>query len=145
MKILKKFFGLVLLASLVAGCEAFEDLTPEFVTFRMDGPAGETVSIVYSKQFVAGVDETQVTQVEVFRADTVLHTLPFDTIIDVRLERRIFFQGEVAPLDTLSVDVEIDVDGRVIFDRTGDLLPDVPWVFLYQFNTVFTDAVEVVI
>ena len=145
MKTLKRFFGLVLLASLIAGCEAFENITPELITFRMDGPVGQTVSIIYSKQFVAGIDETNVTRVEVFGADTVVHTLPFDTVIDVRLERRIFLQGEVGPSDTLNVNVEIDADGRTLFNGTGDLFPDLPWRFLYQFNTLFSDDIEVVI
>lgn len=145
MKTLKRFFGLVLLASLIAGCEAFQNITPELITFRMDGPAGQTVSIVYSKQFVAGLNEEGVTRVQVFGADTVVHTLPFDTVIDVRLERRIFLQGLVGPTDTLSVDVEIDADGRSLFSGTGDLFPDLPWLFLYQFNTLFSDDIEIVI
>ncbi|MGY8776941.1 MAG: hypothetical protein ACKVIN_02340 [Longimicrobiales bacterium] len=143
MKTLKRFFGLVLLASLIAGCEVFQDLTPKFVTVRMDGPVGQTVSVVYSKQFIAAVDELNVTRVEIFGADTVLHTLPFDTIIDVRLERRLFLQAEVMAVDTLNVDVSIDADGRTLFDRAGDLFPDLPWRFLYQFNHAFTDAIEV--
>jgi hypothetical protein len=109
----------------------------------MDGPVGQTVSVVYSKQFIAAVDELNVTRVEIFGADTVLHTLPFDTIIDVRLERRLFLQAEVMAVDTLNVDVSIDADGRTLFDRAGDLFPDLPWRFLYQFNHAFTDAIEV--
>ena len=143
MKTLKRFFSLVLLTSLIVGCEVFPDLTPKFITVRMDGPVGQAVSIVYSKEFIAGVDEMDVTRVEIFRADTVLHTLPFDTIIDIRIERQIFLQAEVSAVDTLNVDVAIAADGRTLFDRAGDLFPDSPWRFLYQFNHVFTDVIEV--
>jgi hypothetical protein len=143
MKTLKNFFGLVLLMSLIAGCEVFQDLTPKEITVRMDGPVGQAISVVYSKEFIAGVDELDVTRVEIFVADTVLHTLPFDTIIDVRIERRLFLQAEVLAVDTLNVDVAITADGRTLFDRAGDLFPDIPWRFLYQFNHAFTDVIEV--
>ena len=57
MKRFKSFFGLVLLTSTaLAACEVFEDQTPEFITFAMDGPAGATVSVIYSKAFVAEID-----------------------------------------------------------------------------------------
>lgn len=146
MKRFKIFFGLLLLGSTaLAACEVFEDQTPEFVNFVMDGPAGESVQIIYSSAFVAGVDEVGTTRVEVFESDTVMHTLPIDTVIDIRIPRRIFIMGEVAPTDTLFVDVIIDVDGRSLFDGSGDLFPDLPWRFLYQFNTRFTDDIEVII
>lgn len=143
MKTFQRFFGLVLLASLFAGCEIFQDPTPRFITVRMDGPVGQTVSIVYSKEFIAAIDELNVTQVRIFEADTVLHTLPFDTILDVHLERRLFLQADVMAVDTLSVDVVIDADGRSLFDGAGNLFPNLPWRFLYQFNHAFTDAIEV--
>ena len=146
MKRFKILFGLVLLTSTaLAACEVFEDQTPEFITFAMDGPAGATVSVIYSKAFVAGVNEAGITRVEIFESDTVVHTLPIDTVIDVRIDRRLFIQGDVGPSDTLFVDVAIDVDGRSLFDGTGDLFPDLPWRFLYQFNSRFTDDIEVVI
>ena len=146
MKRFKTLFALLLLGSTaLAACEVFEDQTPEFIRFVMDGPTGEPVNVIYATAFVAGVDEFGVTRVEVFESDTVFHTLPIDTVIDVRVDRRLFIQGEVAPADTLSVDVEIDVDGRSLFDGTGDLFPDLPWRFLYQFNSRFTDDIEVII
>lgn len=145
MKILKKIAVFGAVAASMYGCEVFEDPTPELVSFRMNGPAGSTVMVLYSKQFVAGVTETGVTQVEIFRADTVMHTLPIDTIIEVRLERRIYIQAEVQPSDTLDVDVRVDIDERNIFDRNGVLYPALPWQFLYQFNTRFTENIQVII
>ena len=145
MNTLKILLPLVAIASVFTACEAFEDLTPEFINFRMSGPAGTPVTVMYSKQFVAGVDELGVTRVEIFGADTVAHLLPIDTIIDVRFEQRIYIQAEPLPTDTLSVDVEVDVDGRSLFDRFGDLFPTIPWQFIYQFNTQFTETIEVVL
>jgi hypothetical protein len=145
MKILKKLAVFGIVAASLSACEVFEDPTPETVSFRMDGPVGATVTVLYSKQFVAGVTESGVTQVEIFRADTVVHTLPIDTIIDVRLERRIYIQAEIVPTDTVDVDVRVDVNDRNLFDRSGKLYPALPWQFLYQYNTRFTENIEVII
>lgn len=145
MKIAKCLVGIVAFVSLGSACEVFEDLTPEFINLRVSGTPGTVVSVIYSKQFVAGVDEIGVTRVEIFGADTVMHVLPIDTIIDVRLERRIYIQAESLPTDTLAVDVRVEVDTRELFDRSGDLFPTIPWQFLYQFNATFTDDIEVVI
>ena len=139
-------FGLVALSAVFFGaCEIFEDLTPREINVRMTGQAGQVVQVLYTKQFVAGVDEVGVTRVEIFGADSVMHTLPFDTVIDVRLEQRLYIQAEPVATDTVSVDVDVDVDGRTLFDRMGDLFPGVPWQVLYQFNHVFTDNIEIVL
>jgi hypothetical protein len=132
------------LIAVTAGCEVFEDQTPEFINFRMNGTAGEVVNVIYSKQFVAGVNEEGITRVEVFGSDTVAHVLPIDTIIDVRLEQRLFLQA-FPVVDTLRVDVDIDVDDRGLYDNNGLLYLIEPWKFLYQFNTRFSDDIEVVI
>jgi len=140
-----KAFGLALLLVLT-GCGFFEDQVPEDIFFRMTGPTGSQVTVIYSKQFVAGVNEIGETRVEVFGADTVVHTLPIDTIIDVRLEQRLFLMATpVMPVDTLEVETRVDVDGRNIFLDKGDLFPLVPWKFLYQYNVLFTSDIEVVI
>jgi len=132
------------LIAAVTGCEVFEDQTPEFINLRMDGPAGEVVNVIYSKQFVAGVNEAGVTRVEVFGSDTVVHVLPIDTIIDVRLEQRLFLQA-FPSTDTLRVDVNIEVDDRGLYDNDGLIYLMEPWKFLYQFNARFSDDIEVVI
>lgn len=142
---LKTALALALLATGLSACSIFEDRTPEFINVRMDGPAGELVTVVYSKQFVAGVDEVGITRVQVFGADTVVHSLPVDTVIDVRLERRLFLQAAPPVLDSVDVSVEIDVDGRSLYDRSGKIFLSTPWLFLYQFNARSTDAIEVII
>lgn len=146
MRTIAWFIGIAAVVLTAGGCEIFEDRTPNDIFFSMEGTSASEVLVVYSKQFVAGVDELGVTQVEVFAADTVVHTMPFDTVIDVRIEQRVFIQAEpLMETDTLSVDARVDVDDRNLFDESGDLFPDVPWRFLYQFRQPFTDVVEVVL
>jgi hypothetical protein len=134
------------LATVMSGCEIFENQTPEFVAFRMSGEAGDQVTVVYSKAFVAAVNELGTTELRVFLADTVVHTLPIDTIIDVRIERQIFLRAYPLELgDTIPVSVNVEVNDRSIFDRSGDLLPDEPWHFLYRFNAPPTQTIEIVV
>lgn len=134
------------LVAVAGGCEIFQERTSDNIFFRMDGSPGGIVSVIYSKEFVAGVDEFGVTRVEVFGADTAIHTLPFDTVIDIRVERQIFIQAEPLNMtDTLSVDAQVDVDDRNLYDQSGQLYPTIPWRFLFRFNQRFTDVVEVVL
>jgi hypothetical protein len=129
-----------------AGCEIFEDREPKDIFFHVEGTPGGVVQVLYSKEFVAGVDEAGVTRVEVFGADTVVHTMPFDTVIDVRIEQRLLIQAQpLMETDTLDLDARVDVDDRNLYDESGVLYPTVPWKFLYQFNHRFTDIVEVVL
>lgn len=138
----------LLLASfslLTAGCEIFENQSPETIAFQMSGDAGDVVTIIYSKQFIAATDEAGVTHLEVFEADTVVHTLPIDTIIDVRTERQLFLRAEPLTEETIPVSVRIDVNDRSIFDSSGNIHSESPWLFLYRFNAPPTQSIEVVI
>jgi hypothetical protein len=138
--------ALTLTCAALSSCEIFEEQTPETVSFRMTGTAGDSVTVIYSKQFVSATNETGVTQVQLFGADTVRHVLPIDTIIDVRLERQLFISARPQILgDTVNVSVDVTVNQRSVFDGTGNLLPDDPWLFLYRFNAPPTQAVEIVI
>ena len=129
----------------VTACEIFGDQAPENISFRMSGSDGQVVTVIYSQEFVAGVDELNVTQVEVFVSDTVMHVLPIDTIINISLERRFFVLVATAPTDTVVVDVRIDVDGRGLVNTSGGIFPDVPWRYVYQYNQLFTDVIEVIL
>jgi hypothetical protein len=138
--------ALTLTCVAAAGCEIFEAQTPETVSFQMTGAAGDSVTVIYSKQFVSATNEVGVTQIQLFGADTVRHVLPIDTIIDVRLERQLFISARPQLVgDTVNVAVDVFVNDRSIFDGTGNLLPDNPWLFLYRFNAAPTQAVEIVI
>lgn len=134
--------ALVLFAGLL-GCEAFTDPTPSNISFEMRGDAGKQVRVIYSKQFVAGATETGVTRVQVVAADTVLYTLPVDTLIDISVERRWFVQAESVQEDTLAVSVRIDVDNRNLLSESGGIFPGEPWHFVYAFNHQYTRALDV--
>jgi len=136
--------GLALAAGLSA-CEIFEDPTAEMVSVRMEGPVGTQVLGIYSKVFQTGQDEVGVVQVDVDRADTVIQTLPIDTIIDIRIERQIFVQIESMDGDTLSVSVRVDIDDEVDLERTGFLFPEAPFRYLFQFNRPRVNTVEPVL
>ena len=142
----RRRLGIVLLALAPlagAGCGWFDDPTPEYVYFTVDGPAGAQVQAVYSTQFVAGVDESGVTQINVFYVDTVVHTLPVDTSFFVGIDRRWFV--ELSPLDSdqISVKVRVDVDERNQLDETGVVAAGAPWRFAYLFNQQITRTIEV--
>lgn len=146
MRTIAWFTGIIVVLLTASGCEIFEDRTPDNIFFHLEGTPGGVVQVLYSKKFVAGVDETGVTRVEVFEADTAIHTVPFDTVIDVRIEQRILIQAQpLMETDTLDVDARVDVDDRNLYEESGKLYPTVPWRFLYQFNHRFTDVVEVVL
>ena len=145
MKTNSRFIGLLALVTLLPACEIFENQTPEMLTFRMAGQAGDTVSVVYSKGFLAANDETGVTRVQLFEADTVKQTLPIDTVIDIRVQRQMFIQALTYATDTVDVDVQVDVNERGVFTGSGKLFPAVPWYFLYRFNQAPTQTIEIVI
>lgn len=142
---MRRFAGaLVAAAVLPAGaCAIFEDGTPTRIFFEMEGDAGLRVKVIYSRDFVAGIDEMGVTHVQVFSSDTVLHTLPFDTTMNIAAEQQWFVQAETLAGDTLAVTVTVDVDGRNLVSRFGGIFPDEPFRYVYVYNQVLTDNVDV--
>lgn len=134
--------GLVLLAS-ASACSLFQDQSPEFLSFRLEGSAGEQVLAIYSTAFVAGVNEVGVTEVRIFSSDSVLATLPIDTTFNIAANQQFFVQVE--PVDTVDVDVRIEIDGRNVLDNDGLIFPQSPWRYVYQFNQLLTELVEVIL
>ena len=137
--------ALVAATALLAGaCEIFEDGTPTQIFFEMEGEEGGLqVRVIYSKDFVAGVDEMGVTHVQVFASDTVLHTLPIDTVINIADEQQWFVQAETLAGDTLAVNVVVDVDDRNLVSRFGGIFPNEPFRYVYVFNQRLTESVDV--
>ena len=132
------------LLPLAAGaCGWFEDPTPENVRFRLAGAAGAQVSVVYSTQFVAAVDELGVTQVSLFQADTLRQTLPVDTTVYIGIDRRFFV--EVLPADTLTADIRVDVDDRNQVAERGLVRASDPWRYVYLFNQRVTRIIDTVL
>lgn len=132
-----------LVAAVFGGCEAFRDPTPRNILFEMRGDAGKQVRLIYSKQFITALTESGVTQVQVVRSDTVVHTLPIDTVIDISLEKRWFAQAEPIGADTLDVTVIVDVDDRNLVEESGGVFPEIPWRFAYSFNHRLSRSLDV--
>jgi len=143
MRRLRFAFAGIALTAVLYGCGLFSDPTPSAIAFRMTGDTGKQVRIIYSKRFVTGQTEVGVTRVNVFGSDTVNYTLPFDTLIDISMERRWFVQAESMEGDTLEVNVVVDVDDRNLVRDFGGIFPDEPWHFVYAYNHVVTTALEV--
>lgn len=127
------------------GCSGFEDPTPENVFFTVDGPAGAQVLAIYSTQFVAGVDEFGTTGVTIFKSDTVLHTLPIDTTMNIAIDRQWVVVLQSVGDQGFSVEAIVDVDDRNVARQTGGILPGEPWSFVYMFNRRLTNTIEVII
>jgi hypothetical protein len=137
-------FALAVLAG-AGACDVFEDQSPENVNFRLSGSNGSQVQAVYSTRFTAGTTEEGVTEVRIFSADTVLQTLPIDTTISIVENLQFFVEILPAPTDTVDVAVRVEIDGREVLDNSGLIFPLRPWRYVYQFNQLLTDVVEVII
>ena len=141
----KRFSALVLSLGTFTACGIFEDPTPETLSLRMSGPPDAEVMAIFAQVFVAGINqETNTTEVRVTSSDTVIQTLPLDTVIDIAESRQLFVQVETIPADTIQVAVRVDVDTRNVFDREGVIFPEGPFRYVYQFNRPLTEVVEVV-
>ena len=138
--------GLSLLLAVVAlgGCSAIlDDPTPENIYFEMRGEAGDRVRVIYSTQFVAGLNEFGVTRVQVVRSDTIIHEIPFERAVDISIDRRWFVQAESLGADTLAVQVIVNVDDRGLVNESGGIFPGEPWHFVYSFNQLLTRDLDV--
>lgn len=134
--------GFVILV-VASACEAFKDQTPTHIFFEVRGEAGTEVNVIYSTQFIAGVDEVGVTGVQVFGSDTVRHTLPIDTVFNIAIDRQwlvIILPPEEGGWD---LDVLVDVDDRNLLAETGGVFAGTPWTFVYMFNRQLTRIIEV--
>ncbi|MGD2069454.1 MAG: hypothetical protein PVI57_12325 [Gemmatimonadota bacterium] len=135
----------IALCCLTVGACGFEDPTPSDIFFAITGSEGAQVQLVTSTQFAAGVNELGVTEVTLLHADTVTRTLPVDTVVSVRIDHRFFI--EVLPLegDSLPVRVEVDVDDRRLYGRSGLVVRESPFRYVYVFNQPLTEIVDVVL
>ena len=140
----KKRLGCVLAVVVAtASCGLFEDLSPKNIAFRMSGSAGLQAEVIYSTDFVAGVDFDGVTHVQIFQSDTVFHTLPIDTVMSIAQDQRWFVHVTPMGSDTLAVTVVVNVDDRNLVAESGGIFPGMPWRYVYVFNEALTEVLDV--
>jgi len=129
-------------AAAFGGCDWFDDPSPEFATVSLSGDPGETVEILVSKQFLTGIDENDVTRVQIFQGDTLVRALPWDTTISIQLEQRFYVRTIDADTVANQLRMEVRIDGGVEYDKTGDASED--FQFVFTFNQPVTSVVELI-
>jgi hypothetical protein len=133
----------------MAGCGWFDDPTPDEARVIVTGDPDGDVTIIVSQAFNAGVAANGATQVQLFAADTLVRTLPFDTtFVLVGGEatgdaKRFFFQATRADEDLANFRAQIFLDSDLEFDRGGPLSTE-PYLFAYVFNQLLSSIVEVI-
>jgi hypothetical protein len=131
-------------APLLAGaCGWFDDPAPDRARVVVEGEAGKEVRLIISTQFVASVNDQGQTRVVLFQADTVIVTLPFETVYTIEEDHQFFSETARLEADLQNVRVQIYLDHRKEFDAGGPLLPDQPYRFVYTFNRATTRDIVV--
>ena len=111
----------------------------------MSGDPGASVQLMMSTEFIAGVNEVGMTEVKVFRSDTIVIALPVDTVISISRYNQFLLEATPFSADTMNVSVRIDVDTRKQLDESGDIFRINPWRYVYVFNQPVTRSVEIII
>lgn len=126
---------------LQGGCGFFDNPTPSEARLTVTGESGAEVRIVTSKKFVATQQTGDQVKAELLAADTLVRTLPFDTVYDIRGDLRFY-----ARIDTVGSTVpsgfrlRVALDEEVRYDQEGSLVARV-FRFLYVFNqAILTDG-----
>jgi len=127
--------------ALAPACSWFEDPSPEEVRVSIDGPAGEQVQILMSKQFLTGVTDGGSTQVEIFDKNELVRTLPFDTIISIKREQRFFVRTVDADSISTQARMQVWIDGERKYDESQPV-DQRQLLFLFTFNQPVTSLIE---
>lgn len=129
--------------TLVLGCGIIEDPTPEQARLIVTGDAETPVRLIVSTKFVAQVNEIGQTRVVIFESDTLVTTLPYETLHAINQDQRFFVEAARLDADLQNVQVQVFVDERKLFDEGGALLADQPYRFVYTFNQRVTRDIVV--
>ncbi|MEZ4414571.1 MAG: hypothetical protein R3E10_02340 [Gemmatimonadota bacterium] len=131
-------------------CSWFEDPTPDTVRVLVTGDASTPAALIVSQSFNAGLTERGSTAVSLFAADTLIRTLPFDTVInlvggiDQGDAKRFFFEAQRDQENLSNVQVRIYLDSDLRFDVGGPLTSQEIYRWAYIFNQLFTNVIEVI-
>ena len=117
----------------VAGCDWFEDPSPEIIRVTLDGSADQFV-IITSTEFFAATNEAGEVGVQVFNPDTTIVSLPFEQTWDISQAQRFLLLGMPGDSSAVTVRLRVLIDGDESFDQTVLTLIDDPVRFVYLFN-----------
>jgi hypothetical protein len=134
---------LVAAALLAGGCGLLEDPSPNEARLVIQGEAGKPVRVIISTEFVATVNELEQTRVVIFVADTVVTTLPYETVYSIEDDQRFFAEAAWLDADLESVQMQVYIDRQKEFDQGGMLLEDQPYRFVYTFNQALTQDIVI--
>jgi hypothetical protein len=136
----------ILLLSLLAtaACDWFENPAPEQARLVIEGDPSRTVRLVVSTKFVAGVSQNGQTRVEIFEADTVVTTLPYERVYRIEDDQRIFVETSRLDADLANLRMQVFVDDRRQFDEVGALLTGTLYRFVYTYNQALTRDIVVI-
>lgn len=130
-----------LLVAPTAACDWFDDPSPDEARVSLDGPAGQQVEVLLSKQFITGITTDGITQIELFDADTLVRALPFDTVVSIRQEQRFFARTVDADTVSTQVRMQVFIDGSSRYDEQRFVNVD-QLLFVFTFNQPITSFIE---
>ena len=130
-------------AALLAAAGCIVDDGPSEARATFTGEPGIAVRIVLSARFGATVESEDVTRVTLVEADTLVRTLPFDTVYGLGGEGRFFAQTTSTGPAVQTFRLRVSLDGEQVHDEWGQLTTQTPFRFLHVFGRNVARGVEV--
>jgi hypothetical protein len=135
---------LVVAVWLAGGCDLLlGNPEPGQARLVIGGEAGKPIRVIISTEFVAAVNELGQTRVEIFVADTVVTTLPYEHTYNIEKDHRFFAEAARLDSDLQTFNVQVYLDDRKQFDEGGSLIEGFPYRFVYLFNQAVTSDIAV--
>lgn len=116
-----------------AGCDWFEDPSPEIVRVMIDSEA-PALLVITSTQFQTTTNELGELAVRFFTADTTVASFPFDETWNIEEENRFVLVAFPADSSTVTVRLRVMLDGVTDLDNTFGASADDPVRYIYIFN-----------
>jgi hypothetical protein len=140
---MKRIAWVLLAAACLAGCEWFEDPSPNEARLVIGGDTGKQVRLIISTVFVATVNEQGQTRVVMIESDTVFTSLPYEQRYNIEEDQRFFVEAARVETDPHQIRVQVFIDNRRECDVAGLLVQGDPFRFVYAFNQGVTQEILV--
>jgi len=126
----------LLLAVWSTACSLFQSADPEEIRVLVEGPAGASVRVVISQQFIlsGAADGSDAVAVTFAASDTIAATLPFDRSFNLAPTYR-FVARAYGPEsgETVTVRMRVLVDGEQRYNQTGPVEQNfLQFIYLFQ-------------